>query len=277
MRGQVCFVRVAYFTANTVAGGIRPGHGVFCLWNHPVGLEVNGVMESTEPDPASTQLPFVLSPEEARVLGCLLEKEMATPEYYPMTLNALTNACNQKSNRKPMMELSTEEVREALDALREKKLAMIVSVADSRVPKFKRVTELLDDPGPAERAVLCELLVRGPQTAGELRTRCDRLRPFAGVDEVEKVLRSLAEASPGALVRKLSRRPGHKECRYAQLLTGEPAPEEGLAGEDGPEPQSGTGGPLSRRVDGLEKEVETLRAEVRELRAVFEEFRRQFE
>ncbi len=235
-------------------------------------------MEPTESDASPAALPFLLTAEEGRVLGCLLEKEMATPEYYPMTLNGLTQACNQKSNRRPVMELSSEEVREALDSLREKKLAMIVSVADSRVPKFKRVTEILGDPEAAERAILCELLVRGPQTAGELRNRCDRLRPFAGIDEVEKFLNFLTEAPPGPLVRKLPRQPGHKECRYVQLLTGEPEEggmDAGEAAVSGSAPASGAS--QLGRIEALEKEVADLRAETRDLRSALEAFRRQFE
>ena len=229
-------------------------------------------------DASDSALPFVLTPEEARVFGCLLEKEMATPEYYPMTLNGLTQACNQKSNRRPVMDLAPETVRAALDSLREKKLAMIVSVADSRVPKFKRVTDILGDPEPAERAILCELLVRGPQTAGELRTRCDRLRPFAGIDEVEKFLKLLAETPPGPLVRKLPRQPGHKECRYVQLLTGAAddaetgdgaAPAVSAAPAPGPAPQA--------RIEALEQEVAALRSELEALRSALDEFRRQFE
>ncbi len=223
----------------------------------------------------TSDLPSALTPEEARVLGCLLEKEIATPEYYPMTLNALTNACNQKSNRRPAMDLSTEDVQEALDSLREKKLAMIVSVADSRVPKFKRLTERLGDPDLAERAVLCELLVRGPQTAGELRNRCDRLRPFVGIEEVEKVLKELEDAPPGPLVRKLPRQPGHKESRYVQLLTGEPE-ETVVAGVEAPVAAAPRAS-LQGRIEALEKEVAELRAENATLRETFEEFRRQFE
>lgn len=232
-------------------------------------------MESIEDESRTGALPFTLTPEEARVLGCLLEKEIATPEYYPMTLNGLTNACNQKSNRSPLMSLTTEDVREALDSLREKKLAMIVSVADSRVPKFKRITERLGDPGLGGRAVLCELLVRGPQTAGELRNRCDRLRPFAGIEEVEKILGELEDAPPGPLVKKLSRRPGHKESRYAQLLTGEP--EEGAGGDADPAVASPPRSSLQSRIETLESEVAELKAENRAIKEAFETFRRQFE
>ena len=233
-------------------------------------------MDSISSENPTSGLPFVLSPEEARVLGCLLEKEIATPEYYPMTLNALTNACNQKSNRRPVMALETDDVNEALDALREKKLAVIISVADSRVPKFKRLTEILGDPGLAQRAVLCELLVRGPQTAGELRTRCERLRPFVDIAEVEKVLVELEEAPPGSLVKKLPRQAGRKESRYTQLLTGGPA----LEAEADEEPEAAamsTRASLQSRIETLEKDVAQLRAENATLKEEFDGFRRQFE
>ncbi len=233
-------------------------------------------MESSEAENPASALPFVLTPEEARVLGCLLEKEIATPEYYPLTLNALTNACNQKSNRHPVMALDADDVNEALDSLREKKLAVIVSVADSRVPKFKRLSDILGDPGLAQRAVLCELLVRGPQTAGELRNRCERLRPFVDIAEVEKVLRELEEAPPGPLVKKLPRQPGRKECRYCQLLTGEPD----LAEEPEETAETvvaSTRASLQSRIESLEKDVADLRTENAALKEEFERFRQQFE
>ncbi len=232
-------------------------------------------MESHGKDTATEHDTITLTPEEARVLGCLFEKEIATPEYYPMTLNALTNACNQKSNRRPVMELVADDVNEALDALREKKLAVIVSVADSRVPKFKRLTDRLGDPGLAERAVLCELLVRGPQTPGELRNRCDRLRPFAGIEEVEQVLKRLAESPAGPLVRKLPRQPGHKESRYTHLLCGEP--ETPAAPAETEVASAPTRASLQGRVEALEQEVAVLKEETAALKAAFDDFRRQFD
>lgn len=159
---------------------------------------------------------------EARVLGCLLEKEKTTPENYPLSLNALVNACNQKSNRNPVMALTAREVELALDGLRRRRLAGLFSGADARVPKFKHTLDLGLPMEAADEAVLCELLLRGPQTTGELRGRCERMHPFAETAAVEASLQRLAERPAGRLVITLPRQAGQKESRHAQTLTGPP-------------------------------------------------------
>lgn len=217
---------------------------------------------------------IVLNPCEVRVLGCLVEKELATPEYYPLTLNALTAACNQKSNRDPVMALEEADVVRALDSLRMKGLAR-QSAEGVRAAKYCHCLAekfLLE---PPELAVLAELLVRGPQTAGELRTRAERMHPFADLAAVEEVLRLLMERDEPLVVR-LPRQPGRKEQRHAHLFAG--VPEAG--GEEcttRPEAARLQVRAEDERVAKLEEEVAALRAEVGELRRVMEEFRSQFE
>src|SRR5512135_2764118 len=173
----------------------------------------------------------ILTDTEVRVLGCLIEKELATPEYYPLTLNALTAACNQKSNRDPVMQLEETEVVRALDALRFKQLVLLSSEG-GRVPKYRHIlTEKFRLSG-AELALLCELMVRGPQTAGELRSRAERMHPFAGPAAVEEALEELLARNP-PLVTWLPRQPGRKEQRYAHLFAGVPE----VAGEEQAPPE----------------------------------------
>ena len=161
---------------------------------------------------------LLLHPAEVRVLGSLLEKEVTTPEYYPLSLNALVNACNQKSNRDPVVEFDASTVERALQSLRDKGLLLAITGAGSRVPKYShRFSEKLNL-GRRELAILCELMIRGPQTLGELRTHCERMHPFDDLAEVEAVIDRLPE-----LIVKLGRRPGEKEVRYAHLLSGTPA------------------------------------------------------
>jgi uncharacterized protein len=210
---------------------------------------------------------FRLDADEVRVLGSLLEKEITTPEYYPLSLNALVNACNQKSNRDPVVHFDEETVERVLSMLRDKGLLLNVTGAGSRVPKYgHRLSEKLNL-GRRELAVLCELMVRGPQTLGELRTRAERMHHFDDVSEVESVLDRMPE-----LVIKLPRRPGEKEARYAQLLAG--APELAAVAPDAGE------SPAPARVDrlsALETEVAQLRHEVEDLKQQFAGFRQQFE
>jgi uncharacterized protein len=205
---------------------------------------------------------------EVRVLGALLEKETTTPEYYPMSLNALINACNQKSNREPVMNLDESAVREALDSLNGKGLAGPISSAESRVTKFAhRLAETFNF-DRRETAVLCVLFLRGPQTPGELRGRTERMYRFDGLEAVESVLHRLIERDP-PLVRKLPRLPGTKESRYAHLLAGEvEAAELNAASEAGHE---------TERIDRLEGEVAALQKELAELRQQLTDFRKQFE
>ncbi|GFO67623.1 UPF0502 protein [Geomonas limicola] len=214
----------------------------------------------------------VLNPTEVRVLGSLIEKELTTPEYYPLSLNALVNACNQKSNRDPVTGLSEAEVVQALDALRFKQYALL-SGAGGRVSKYRHALVEKFRLSPAELAIICELLVRGPQTVGELRTRCERMHPFADLAEVEATLEELTNRTP-AFVTRLPRQPGRKESRFCQLFAGEPdlAALEAAA-EAGARGKSADAGQLEK----LEEEVATLRQEVEELRQLLTEFRKTFE
>jgi len=214
----------------------------------------------------------ILNDIEMRVLGCLVEKEMTTPDYYPLTLNALTNACNQKSNRDPVMALEETDVVRALDGLRFKGLAM--QAADGgRVPKYAHALAGKLFLAPPELALLCELLLRGPQTVGELRGRSERMHPFPGLEDVEAVLEELQERQPPLLV-KLPRQPGRKEHRFMHLLGGEPQ----LA-EEAPAPEAARLQVMAEneRLVNLEGEVAALREEVAALRRELDEFRTQFD
>jgi len=216
----------------------------------------------------------ILNEVEVRVLGCLIEKEMTTPEYYPLSLNALTNACNQKSNRYPLMALEEEDVVRALNRMRFNQLT-VVSGENSRVAKYRHL--LAENRGlvPAELAVICELLVRGPQTGGELRTRCERMYPFPDLAAVEDVLQELTEREHPLVVR-LPRQPGRKEARNAHLFSGMPdltAAEH----ETSPEPARVRVLAENERMTKLEEEVAALRSEVAVLRQMVEEFKSQFE
>jgi uncharacterized protein YceH (UPF0502 family) len=207
---------------------------------------------------------LLLHPIEVRVLGSLLEKEITTPEYYPLSVNALVNACNQKSNRDPIVNLDQETVEHALQTLRDKGLLLTISGAGSRVPKYgHRISEKLNL-GRRELAVLCELMVRGPQTPGELRTRTERMHQFDDLAELEGVIERLPE-----LIVKLPRRPGEKESRYAHLLSGAPA----VAEAEAEAPTM----PRADRIGALEGEVARLGAELNDLKLQFAVFRKQFE
>lgn len=212
-----------------------------------------------------------LNDMETRVLGCLIEKELSTPEYYPLTLNALTNACNQKSNRDPVLSIEEVDVVRALDTLRFKQLAL-VSAEGGRASKYRHALVEKLRLSPAELAVLGELLLRGPQTIGELRTRTERMHSFSDLTAVEETLRELSERN---LVVRLSRQPGQKEARFAHLFAGEPTP----AREEATPPSESArlrGMADSERIVRLEEEVAALRAEVAELRRLIEEFAAQF-
>jgi uncharacterized protein YceH (UPF0502 family) len=216
----------------------------------------------------------VLNEVETRVLGCLIEKEMTTPEYYPLSLNALTNACNQKSNRDPVMALAEEDVVRALNRMRFNQLT-VVSGESSRVAKYRHL--LAENMGlvPAELAVICELLVRGPQTVAELRSRCERMYPFPDLTAVEDVLGELMERE-NPLVVRLPRQSGRKEARNAHLFSGMP---DMTAAEHEVPPERARVRVMaeSERMTKLEEEVALLRSEVAELREMVEEFKKQFE
>lgn len=214
-----------------------------------------------------------LNDTEVRVLGCLMEKELATPEYYPLTLNSLNSACNQKSNRDPVMQLEETEVARALDALRFRQL-VILSAEGGRAPKYRHILAEKFRLSPAELALLCELMVRGPQTAGELRSRAERMHTFAGPAGVEATLEELLARTP-ALVARLPRQPGRKEQRYAHLFAGEPG---GAADEEArPEAARLKVTVEHERLVKLEEEVALLREEVAGLRRLVEELKAQFE
>ncbi len=215
-----------------------------------------------------------LSDIEVRILGCLIEKELTTPEYYPLSLNALTNACNQKSNREPIYSLEEEDVVRALDTLRFKQF-VVVSADGGRVPKYRHLLAEKLGMVPMELAVICELLVRGPQTVGELRTRSERMQPFPDLAAVEEVLRELMEREQ-PLITRLARQPGRKESRYAHLFAGEPEPAT-YAPTAPPESSRLRVMAENDRITQLEQEIAALRSEVAELRRITQEFTAQFE
>jgi uncharacterized protein YceH (UPF0502 family) len=240
-----------------------------------------------------------LSPNELRVIGCLIEKQLTTPEQYPLSLNALTNACNQKSNRDPFLQLSEAQVQAALDVLSRKHLVIEKSGFGSRVPKYQQRfcnTEFsMFQFTPQERAIVCELLLRGPQTPGELRSRAARMAQFADAGEVERALEALAQRQGGPFVRREPPQPGRREARYAHLFAGRAeaasSPADAVAAtpaapataQAGPvAPGAGTGAaaaapapaPASapapadwaERLSRLEQQMSELRAEVAALR-----------
>ena len=213
---------------------------------------------------------FALNAVEARVLGCLVEKELATPEYYPLTLNALTNACNQKSNRDPVMALEDADVVRALESLRFQRLAH-QSAEGIRAAKYCHNLEGLLRLEPQELAILAELLLRGPQTVGELRGRAERMAPIADLSAVEEALTSLAEREC-PLVTRLPRQAGRKEPRYAHLLSGPPEVSERKRSRPSNRPAARVMAE-NERLAALEAEVVALRDEVSELRAQLEIFR----
>jgi uncharacterized protein len=208
---------------------------------------------------------------EVRVLGSLVEKQVTTPEYYPLTLNALMLACNQKNNRTPVTSYDEATVARALESLREKNLAYVFYGSTSRVPKYKHVLPEVMHLSQPELALMCVLLLRGPQTTGELATRAFRLHEFAGLEEVESTLNLLISREPDPLVMRLSRQPGQKEARFAHLLSGEVVV---YTEHEAVAPARGRG---NDRVAALEAEIETLKAEVGMLKTQFEGFKKQFE
>ena len=220
----------------------------------------------------------ILNEVEVRVLGALIEKDITTPDYYPLSLNALVNACNQKNNREPVTAYDEETVRRALHSLQEKRLAGPASGADSRVTKYEHRSQEVFNFDRREIAVLCVLLLRGAQTPGELRGRGERMFHFETLDDVQSTLQRLMLREP-ALATVLPRQPGTKESRYTHLLAGD------VAGESMPEAELAPRAfsPVLVRADGaqnvarLEDEVRSLRQEISTLKEQFAEFRKQFE
>ena len=216
---------------------------------------------------------FLLTEVEVRVLGSLVEKDATTPDYYPLSINALVNACNQKSNREPFMTLTEESVRDALASLKEKRLAGPVNSADSRVTKYEHRMQEVFNFSRGENAVLCVLMLRGAQTPGELRGRTERIHAFEDLDEVQSALQKLMQRDP-PLAQVLARQPGTKESRYVHLFGGLVEP------FVMPEPNST---PRALRMDNaerlekLEATVTSLQQDVSDLKAQFAAFRKQFE
>jgi uncharacterized protein len=213
-----------------------------------------------------------LTETEVRVLGSLIEKDITTPEYYPLSLNALVNACNQKTNRDPVMQLDEAAVRGALDGLQEQRMAGPARGADSRVTKYEQRLQEVFNFTRAEIAVLCVLLLRGPQTPGELRGRAERMHRFEALEDVQSALQKLMQRDP-ALVKVLARQPGTKESRYAHLLAGDVVDVEapGATAPVGSNPAD------AERIGWLEAEVAELRRDVSEVKDQLERFRKQFE
>lgn len=218
----------------------------------------------------------LLNDIEVRVLGALVEKQVTTPEYYPLTLNSLTLACNQKNNRNPVTSYDEATVAQALETLREKSLTYVFHGSTSRVPKYKHVMTEVFHLSPQELAVMCVLMLKGTQTPGELRGSGSRLHEFSGLEEVDETLAGLMSREPEPLVARLPRQAGQKEVRYAHLLSGEIHVEAAAEFEAAPRATSPKRNE-SERIVKLEDEVETLRKAFDELREQFERFKKQFE
>lgn len=209
---------------------------------------------------------ILLTDDEVRVLGCLIEKEMATPDYYPLTLNALTNACNQKSNRNPVVSYDEETVIYALSGLRERKLVRQSDL--SRVSKYEQIFSQELKIVASEQAIICILLLRGPQTAGEIRSRTERLYPFPNLDEIQETISNLEDMG---LVEKMTRQPGRKESRYTHLLSGKP--QETLV-ETVSQPKTTITidrmGKLQEQIDELRQEMQALQSELATFKSQFD-------
>jgi uncharacterized protein YceH (UPF0502 family) len=215
-----------------------------------------------------------LTPTEVRVLGSLIEKDITTPDYYPLSLNALVNACNQKNNRDPVMQLDEEAAREALAGLQSERLAGPAGGADSRVTKYEHRLQEVYNFARGEIAVLCVLFLRGPQTPGELRGRAERMHRFEDLDQVQSTLQRLMQREP-PLVTVLPRQPGTKEARYAHLMSGEVevSPEHHAATAHHAAVESAA----DVRISQLEEDVAELKAKLERLERQLEGFQRQFE
>jgi uncharacterized protein YceH (UPF0502 family) len=218
----------------------------------------------------------LLSDVECRILGALIEKDVTTPDYYPLSLNALVNACNQKSNREPVMDLDENTVREGLSSLGDKRLAGPTSSADSRVTKYEHRMQEVFNFKRGETAILCILLLRGPQTPGELRGRTERLHRFEDLSEVQGTLQSLIQREP-PLVKVLPRQPGTKEARYIHLFSGDVATCENLGTPEAHSRGHVTTSSDDERFSILEVEIASLRQEISELKQQVSEFKKLLE
>ena len=215
---------------------------------------------------------LILSDIEARVLGALVEKGVTTPDYYPLSLNALVNACNQKSNRDPVMNLDEESVRQAIRGLEKHALAGPADSFDGRVTKYEHRLQEAYNFDRRETGVLCVLLLRGPQTPGELRSRSERMHSFDDLSEVESTLQRLMKRDP-PLVKILPRQPGTKEVRYAHLFSGDVEVAQSNVSEETPAKDGGT----PERVASLEQKVSQLQNEIADLKKEFSAFQKQFD
>ncbi len=215
----------------------------------------------------------ILTDIEVRVLGALVEKQVTTPEYYPLTINSLMLACNQKNNRNPVTAYSEEQVAQTVENLREKNLTYVFYGSTSRVPKYKHVMTEVLHLSQAQLALMCVLMLRGSQTVGELRERASRLHEFSSLEEVEATLNSLISREPETLVTRLPRQVGQKEIRFAHLLAGEVALD---SVTETPAPRRSSTQQIDR-VAKLEEDVSVLKNQVGQLQQQFEDFKKQFE
>lgn len=218
-------------------------------------------------------MPEILTEIEARILGSLVEKQLTTPEYYPLTLNTLVNACNQKNNRAPIVSYSEQTVNEKLENLRDRNLVYVFYGSTSRVPKYKHMLPSVYELDEPATAIIAELLLRGAQTLGELRGHCERLHSFASLGEVQETLDELMRRDY-ALVVRLPVQPGQKEARFAHLLSGEIDIDAMAVAQTN---KSARGSVETEKIEKLEGEVTMLRNEVDALKQTFEEFKKQFE
>jgi uncharacterized protein len=218
-------------------------------------------------------MPEQLNEIEARIVGALVEKQLTTPEYYPLTLNALVNACNQKNNRDPLMSLDETTVTAALERLRDRNIVYVFYGSTSRVPKYKHMLPSVYELEPAETALMAVMLLRGAQTLGELRTRTERMHEFEGLGEVQEALDGLMRRDEPLIVR-LPVLPGQKEARFVHLLSGEPDVEAIAASQSTRGAASNVG---HERITKLEEEVAALTATIAELKEEFAGFKKQFE
>jgi len=216
--------------------------------------------------------PLHLTDTEVRVLGSLIEKDITTPDYYPLSLNALVNACNQKNNRDPVMSLDEDSVRNALSSLQEKRLAGPAGGADSRVTKYEHRLQEVFNFDRRETAIVCVLLLRGAQTPGELRGRSERMYRFDTLDDVQSTLQKLIDRQ---LVKVLARQPGTKESRYVHLFSGD-VPDEVAQALPPTRTSASAGNHIDARITALESEVSSLKEQISDLRRELSEFKQQF-
>ena len=214
----------------------------------------------------------ILTEVEARVLGALIEKDITTPDYYPLSLNALVNACNQKNNRDPVMSMDEDSVRYALSSLQEKRLAGPAGGADSRVTKYEHRLQEVFNFDRRETAIVCVLLLRGAQTPGELRGRSERMYRFDTLDDVQSTLQKLTDRG---LVKVLARQPGTKESRYVHLFAGD-VPDDATQALPPTRTSVSAGDHVDARITALESEVRSLKDQISDLRRELSEFKQQF-